>query len=200
MAPMPSNESRLDPVTRGILLRIAADSIHTGMREGHVVQPRLEGLPDPLRQPAACFVTLHHHDQLRGCIGSLEPRTPLAQNVADNAFNAAFRDPRFPELTAPELVGLELEISVLGTPQAMHFSSEADLLAQLRPGQDGLILEAGGRRGTFLPSVWESLPDPEDFLRHLKQKAGLPTDFWSNEMRVMRYGTEPFGARFVDVE
>ena len=185
---------------RGLLLRIAAASIHTGLREGHAAQPHLEDLPESLRQPAACFVTLHQHDQLRGCIGSLEAREPLAQCVADNAFNAACRDPRFPELTAPELAGLELGISVLSTPQTVHFSSAADLLAQLRPGQDGLILEAGGRRSTFLPSVWESLPDPEDFLRHLKQKAGLPTDFWSDEVRVMRYGTESFGARFVDVE
>jgi hypothetical protein len=197
---MSSSEAQLDPAARGMLLRIAADSIRTGLREGHASEPRLEDLPEPLRLPAACFVTLHRHDQLRGCIGSLEARAPLAQNVADNAFNAAFRDPRFPELTAPELADLELDISVLGTPCALQFSSEADLVTQLRPREDGLILEAGGRRGTFLPSVWESLPGPGDFLRHLKQKAGLPMDFWSDEVRVMRYGTESFSARFVDVE
>lgn len=197
---MSSNEGSLSPNERGMLLHIAADSIHTGLREGHASSPDLETLPDALQQKAACFVTLHHREQLRGCIGSLEPREPLAENAAENAFNAAFRDPRFPELTAVELADLELDISVLGAPQAMSFRDEADLVAQLQPGRDGLILEVGGRRGTFLPSVWDSLPDAEGFLRQLKQKAGLPADFWSADIRVMRYGTESFGARFVDVE
>ncbi|HSJ47350.1 MAG TPA: AmmeMemoRadiSam system protein A [Gammaproteobacteria bacterium] len=190
----------MSSIERGMLLHIATDSIHTGLREGHASSPDLETLPDALQQKAACFVTLHHREQLRGCIGSLEPREPLAQNVAENAFNAAFRDPRFPELTAVELADLELDISVLGAPQAVSFHDEADLVAQLQPGRDGLILEVGGRRGTFLPSVWGSLPDAEEFLRQLKQKAGLPADFWSADIRVMRYGTESFGARFVDVE
>lgn len=197
---MPSNDARLGPNERGMLLHIAADSIHTGLREGHATAPRLETLPEVLCQPAASFVTLHHRDRLRGCIGSLEAREPLAQSVADNAFNAGFRDPRFPELTAVELADLELDISVLGTPEDLVFSDEAELIAQLQPGRDGLILEAGGRRGTFLPSVWDSLPEPGDFLRQLKQKAGLPPDFWSGEIRVQRYDTESFGARFVDVE
>jgi hypothetical protein len=197
---MSSSEARLDPAARGILLRIAVDAIRIGLREGHAAEPQLDDLPDALRRPAASFVTLRYHGQLRGCIGSLVVRAPLAQNVADNAFNAAFRDPRFPELTAPELANLGLEISVLGTPQPMAFSSEEDLLAQLRPGQDGLILEAGGRRGTFLPSVWEQLPRPADFLCQLKQKAGLSMAFWSDDLRVLRYATESFWAGFVDVE
>ncbi|HEY9149626.1 MAG TPA: AmmeMemoRadiSam system protein A [Gammaproteobacteria bacterium] len=197
---MSSNEGELGPKERGMLLHIAADSIHTGLREGHALSPDLETLPEALQQKAACFVTLHHRERLRGCIGSLEPRESLAQNVADNAFNAAFRDPRFPELTAVELADLELDISVLGAPHVMSFRDEEDLVAQLQPGRDGLILEVSGRRGTFLPSVWDSLPDAGEFLRQLKQKAGLPAEFWSADIRVMRYVTESFGARFVDVE
>lgn len=197
---MSSSEARLGPAERDLLLHIAADSIRTGLREGHASAPHLETLPATLLQPAACFVTLHHQGRLRGCIGNLETRQPLVQNVADNAFNAAFRDPRFPELTAAELAELALQISVLGTPHPIHFRDEADLLTQLRPGVDGLILEVGGRRGTLLPSVWESLPEPGDFVRQLKQKVGLPADFWSPDIHIQRYGSESFAARFVDVE
>jgi len=117
------------------------------------------------------------------------------QDVAHNAYAAAFSDPRFPPLAALELEleGLDLHISILSPPEPMQFVSEGDLLNQLRPGEDGLILRAGVRRGTFLPSVWESLPQPQAFLQHLKMKAGLAPDFWSDEVRVERYTTEAFG-------
>ena len=112
--------------------------------------------------------------------------------MAHNAFSAAFQDPRFPPLDDSETADLTLDISVLGTPEAMTFSSEQDLLRQLRPGVDGLIMEERGQRGTFLPSVWESLPQPVDFLRQLKRKAGLPESYWSDTLRVWRYTTETF--------
>ncbi len=114
-------------------------------------------------------------------------------DVVENAFASAFKDPRFPPLAAAEFDDLEIHISVLSPATPMMFSSEADLLRQLRPGVDGLILEDGPHRGTFLPSVWESLPQPLEFLRNLKMKAGLPADHWSDRVRVYRYQTESFG-------
>lgn len=138
----------------------------------------------------ATFVTLEIGGQLRGCIGMLEAHRPLANDVAENAFSAAFRDPRFPPLSDVEFDDLEISISVLSPPEEMSFSSEKDLLDQIRPGIDGLILEEGFRKGTFLPSVWEQLSEKEAFLEHLKQKAGLPPGYWSDTLRVFRYTAE----------
>ncbi len=172
---------------------IAWQSVRHGLAHGRPLQVDATTFDKALSDPGASFVTLQRHGQLRGCIGSLEARQPLVVDVAQNAFSAAFRDPRFPPLDQRELEDLNLEISVLGTPEIMVFSSEQDLLRQLRPGIDGLILEDKGRRGTFLPSVWESLPERGDFLRQLKRKAGLPEDYWSDSLRVWRYTTEKFG-------
>jgi len=112
------------------------------------------------------------------------------EDVAENAFAAAFRDPRFPAISSSELADLDLHISILSPAEAMHFDSEQSLLAQLKPGLDGLILQDGYHRGTFLPSVWEQLPDAAEFLRNLKQKAGLPSDYWSDHLKISRYSTE----------
>lgn len=144
------------------------------------------GHPD-LAAPAATFVTLTQDGQLRGCIGSLEAHRPLERDVRANAVAAALRDPRFPPLTAAELPRTRVEVSLLTAPQAMAVASEADALRQLRPGVDGIILSSGMHRATFLPQVWEQLPDPRTFLAHLKQKAGLPPDWWSDEARLQRY-------------
>lgn len=175
------------------LLKLAEASIRYGLVHRRPLPILLENYPESLRQPAACFVTLTSHGALRGCIGSLEARQPLVEDVAYNAFAAAFRDPRFPPLTNCELHKLELHISVLNSPQPMCFTSEDDLLTQLKPGVDGLVIEDQGCRGTFLPSVWESLPKPTDFLCHLKMKAGLPADYWSQTIQVSCYQTESFG-------
>jgi len=183
----------LSDTHRKQLIDIAWQSLRHGLAVGRPLSVDENAFDDTLAAPGASFVTLHRHGQLRGCIGSLEAYRPLVTDVAENAFSAAFRDPRFPPLGENELEGLTLEISVLGHPEAMEFSSEQDLLRQLRPGVDGLILEDCGRRGTFLPSVWESLPRPADFLRHLKLKAGLPEHYWSDTLRVWRYTTESFG-------
>lgn len=144
------------------------------------------GHPD-LASPGATFVTLTQDGQLRGCIGSLEAHRPLERDVRANAVAAALRDPRFPPLTAAELARTRVEVSLLTAPQAMPVASEADALRQLRPGIDGVILSAGMRRATFLPQVWEQLPDPRTFLANLKQKAGLPADWWSEEASLQRY-------------
>jgi uncharacterized protein len=188
---MPSAE----PLTlsRAALLDLARRSIAHGLDRGTPLRVDPGDYSEPLQAHRASFVTLHLHGALRGCIGHLEAVQPLVRDVAENAFAAAFRDPRFPPLSRQELTGLAVHISVLTPPQPMTFGSEADLLSQIRPGIDGLILAEGPARGTFLPSVWESLPEPRDFLNHLKRKAGLPADHWSDRVRVQRYTTEPFG-------
>jgi AmmeMemoRadiSam system protein B/AmmeMemoRadiSam system protein A len=140
-----------------------------------------------LALPGATFVTLTQNGQLRGCIGSLEAHRPLDQDVRANAVAAAFRDPRFSPLTLAELPHTRVEVSLLSMPQPMSFSSEADALRQLRPNVDGVIFIAGTHRSTFLPQVWEQLPDPRLFMAHLKQKAGLPADWWSAEVQLQRY-------------
>ena len=180
----------LNPSERTVLNNIALASIREGVQSGRAAKVDLHDLPDCLQQPGAAFVTLNRQGQLRGCIGSLEAHRPLAQDVAENAFAAAFRDPRFAPLDASELADLDVHISVLGKPEPMQFASEQELISQLRPQVDGLILQEGGYRGTFLPAVWESLPEPQEFLRQLKRKAGLPADYWSDTLRVSRYGTQ----------
>lgn len=189
MAPMPFPEEQ-----REILLDTAWQSIRHGLPHGTALKVRPEQFAPPLCDPGASFVTLHSGGQLRGCIGSLEAFRPLVSDVAENACAAAFRDPRFVAVTQGELADLTLHISVLSAPQALTFASEQDLLQQIRPGIDGLILEENSRRGTFLPTVWESLPDPRQFLQNLKLKAGLPPHYWSDTIRVWRYTTECFGA------
>ena len=140
-----------------------------------------------LRQAGATFVTLMKDGQLRGCIGSLEASRPLGADVAENAIAAAFRDPRFPPMTPDEWPRVRIEVSLLSAPKPMRFADEADLLAQLRPGEDGVILEADGRRATFLPQVWESIPDKRAFLLELARKAGLPADVRLARCRISRY-------------
>jgi len=120
----------------------------------------------------------------------LEACRPLVEDVAENAVAAAFHDPRFPPLSRDEFDDLKISISVLSPPEEMSFSSEADLLSQIRPGIDGLILQEGFQKGTFLPSVWEELPETEMFFEHLKLKAGLPAGYWSDTLRVFRYTAE----------
>lgn len=142
---------------------------------------------DWLRAPGATFVTLTQHGALRGCIGSLQAHRPLHEDVQANALAAAFRDPRFAPLQAEELDITRIEVSLLSPAQPIAFTSEADALTQLQPGEDGLIFEAGRYRSTFLPQVWEQLPTAELFLSQLKRKAGLPADFWSAEVRLSRY-------------
>ncbi len=147
---------------------------------------------DWLDAHGATFVTLTKEGRLRGCIGSLEAHRPLREDVEENARAAAFRDPRFPPLLRGELNEVKMEVSVLTPATPMTFSDEAEALRQLRPEVDGVILEYGWHRSTFLPQVWEQLPEPHQFLSHLKQKAGLSGDFWSKDLRLSRYTVEKF--------
>ncbi|MFQ5487610.1 MAG: AmmeMemoRadiSam system protein A [Gammaproteobacteria bacterium] len=192
--PPETESATLSRQQRETLLDIARRSIVHGLEWHSPLAVDPADYDARLRAPGASFVTLYLGNELRGCIGSLEARRPLVSDVASNACAAAFQDPRFLPLTAGELPALHIHISVLSEATPLHFSSEEDLLRQLRPGVDGLILEeAEIHRGTFLPSVWSSLPDPRRFLQQLKLKAGLPADYWSDTLRVLRYTTESFG-------
>lgn len=146
------------------------------------------------RTPAATFVTLELGGALRGCIGTLQAWQPLAQDVADQAFAAAFRDPRFTALRPAELPGLTMHLSVLNPPQPVQAPTEQALIEQLEPGAHGVVLRHGAHRGTFLPSVWESLPEPRAFLRALKRKAGLPLDGWPPGIEVSLYRVQEWHA------
>lgn len=175
------------------LLAIAQQSIENGLQQGRASVVNVHAYDPLLQQHAASFVTLQKSGQLRGCIGTLEARQPLVKDVAQNAYAAAFRDPRFAPLDETEFALIDIHISVLSKSEKMHILSEQDLLSQLTPGKDGLILESGNHRGTFLPSVWEQLPEPKDFLKHLKIKAGMNADDWPDDIQVSRYFTEAFG-------
>jgi len=156
------------------------------------------GLPDPpaarLTAPGAAFVTLRtRQGDLRGCIGSLEARRPLVEDVRENAIAAALRDPRFPPLKAAELDDLVVEVSVLTAPEPLDFDGPDDLLHKLRPNIDGVLIERGRNRATFLPQVWEQLPAPEEFLSNLCYKAGLPSNAWCwPDLEILIYQVEKF--------
>jgi len=145
-----------------------------------------------LDSPGAAFVTLTQDDRLRGCIGSLVAHRALRDDVIANARAAAFDDPRFMPLQADELAHTRIEVSVLSVPAPMSFSSRADALAKLRPGIDGVILSAARRRATFLPQVWDELPEPASFIAHLFRKAGLPPDYWGADVTIDRYTVTAF--------
>ena len=195
MAPTSSTEqpALLAPAQRATLIDVARRSIEHGLATGRPLPVTPSEYHRDLKAVRASFVTLQIHGQLRGCIGHLEAVQPVVVDVAENAFAAAFRDPRFKPLTAQEWPEVEVHLSLLTAPERMHFDDEADLIRQMRPREDGLILQDGPNRGTFLPSVWDSLPDPVDFLIHLKHKAGLAANHWSERLEVYRYQTESFG-------
>lgn len=176
-----------------ILLRLAREAIQEALGDAPVSPLALETLPPRLQAKGAAFVTLTLDGQLRGCIGSLHAHRPLAEDVQRHAVDAAFDDPRFPPLTDLEFPHLRIEISVLSEPQPLHYTDPQDLLRKLRPGIDGVVLERGWNRATFLPQVWEQLPDPATFLGHLCQKAGLPTNAWQwPDVRISVYQVEKF--------
>ncbi len=169
------------------LLDLARASIDHGLTTGAPLPPPPGNETDPLRQPGACFVTLTRNGALRGCIGSPVAWRNLGADVVDNAFKSAFRDPRFQPLSPDELADLDISITVLTAPQPMRFIDEDDLIRQLRPGKDGLIIEDQGRQALFIPSVWEQLPDPRQFLAQLKHKAGLGAQHWSPTFTARRF-------------
>lgn len=190
--------ARLPEAQHRFLIDIAQRSIRRGIRKGEPIEVRIgREAPAALAAHRATFVTLEQDGQLRGCIGSVIAHQPLASDVAVNAFKAAFSDPRFPKLTEAELTRCTLSISILSTPRPIAFRDEAGLVAALQPDRDGVILQDQGKRGLFLPHVWSSLPEPAQFVRHLKAKAGLPRDHWSPGLRAWRFGVEKFDGDLV---
>ena len=178
-----------------VLLTIARSAI-----AAELALPTLAGATHAaLAHPGATFVTLKRARELRGCLGSIRPVRPLGVDVRANAVAAAFGDPRFPPLAAFEFEKVEVEVSLLTADEPIDVVDEDDLLARLRPGLDGLILQFGQRRATFLPQVWDALPDPREFLAALKRKAGLPEEFWSPQMNVSRYGVTKWLEREFDL-
>lgn len=174
-----------------ILVNLACDAIERSLFSNDA-----QSFDAPwLRQAGATFVTLMKNGALRGCIGSLRAARALADDVAENALGAAFRDPRFPALTAAEWPQCSVEVSLLSTPKPVRFAEESDLLAGIQAGMDGLILEADGKRATFLPQVWESIPDKRAFLNELLRKAGLPADTRLTRCKISRYRVVKFNGR-----
>lgn len=174
------------------LMRLAFDSVEYGVRFNKAPVINITDYSKGLRELRATFVTLKHQKSLVGCIGTLQAIRPLAEDVSHNAFAAGFEDPRFPGVTRSQLSGLDIHISILSPSERMVVKSEEDLLKQIRVGIDGLILQEGFKRATFLPAVWEMLPEPVLFLAHLKRKAGLPDNYWSDDMEFSRYTCESF--------
>lgn len=154
---------------------------------GSIPDAILQQAANLFNEPGASFVTLRKQGELRGCIGNIQATRPLYKDVQHNAVAAAMHDSRFSPLTAAELTQISIEVSVLSPLQPLQFASESDVLSQLRPYEDGIVLEYGCFRSTFLPKVWESLPSPQDFLAALKQKAGLSADFWMEGIQLWRY-------------
>jgi AmmeMemoRadiSam system protein A len=174
------------------LLRLARGSIEHGLAHREPLPLNCEELPRVLTEPAATFTTLHFEGKLRGCCGTLEAVRPLAEDVVYSAFRAAFRDVRFEPVGQHEVDAIGLEVAVLSPLESIPCSDEADLLSRLTPGADGLVIVADGRRATFLPKVWETLPDPRQFLAALKAKCGLAEDYWSERLEFQRYRTASY--------
>lgn len=166
-----------------VLLPIARTSIETALGKAS----RADEQHGWLQEPGATFVTLTQNGELRGCIGTLEARRTLLQDIKANAQAAAFQDPRFAPLAARELEFTEVEVSLLSAMQPLQFASEDDVLEELQPGIQGVVFEYGRYRSTFLPQVWEQLPQVGEFMAHLKYKAGLSPDFWADEVRISTY-------------
>ena len=171
-----------------VLLRLARAAVEERLGPpGTPVPPGDAAVQQRLSEPGATFVTLTQDRRLRGCIGSLMAHRALADDVRANAVSAAMRDPRFHPMTASEWPGTDVEVSLLSTPEPIPVASRDEALTGLRPGADGVILTGAGRRGTFLPQVWDQLPTPDEFLSHLVRKAGLPDGWWGDDVRLERY-------------
>lgn len=178
----------------GTLIGLAEAAIDHGLAHGRAPAIDVRAQPEALQEHRSAFVTLFDaRGELRGCMGSVTPLRPLALEVSANAYAAAFRDPRFWPLLPHERAGLGCKLSVLTLPEPVMFADEAELVAGLRPGIDGVIIAGESCRGTFLPAVWEHLPSPVDFWRELKLKAGLEADEWPPDVSVYRYEAVTLG-------
>jgi AmmeMemoRadiSam system protein A len=186
-----------DPLTaadREAMLTLARDTIGHALATGARRLPDPDDLPTRLRQPGATFVTLRRDGMLLGCIGALEPYQAVGVDVAEHALAAAFDDPRVPPIEAEDFVAMTIEVSVLGALQELAVHDHQQLTESLRVGKDGLLVVAPGHRATFLPSVWESVSDVDEFLAMLWRKAGLWPREWPKGIRVFHYEVDEFAA------
>ena len=189
--PVPETESPGISDRGKVLLSVARSAISSTLGRKTEADESAEWL----KEEGAVFVTLTRNGRLRGCIGSLEPHRQLLADIKANAEAAATRDRRFPPVTLQELPELQVEVSLLSPKQPIAFTSEMEALQQLQAGLDGIILECDQHRATFLPQVWEKIPDPRAFMAQLKIKAGLPADFWSDSIRLYRYRVEKWAEK-----
>ena len=191
-----SGAARIPEKFRGLLIDIAQLSIRHGIKTGNCPNIDISAFPHSLRTMRRTFVSVHTNGALRGCIGSLSATNHLVVDVVQNAYHAALKDRRFKALTEEDLAATDISVSILSTPRPMRFNDEAHLVAQIQPDTDGLILQDGQKHGIFLPVMWEQIASPQDFVRNLKNKAGLPLDHWSNTLQAWLYTTESFGGKF----
>ena len=183
----------LTPEEKHILLKLAREAVGEAVCRRRLLPYDLDTLPERLREPGAVFVTLTEFGELRGCIGTLEAYQSLAEDVREHAAAAAVEDFRFPPVRQEEIEDLEIEISRLTEPWPLDYDNPLDLIHKLRPGIDGVVLKDDFRRATFLPQVWEKLPNPEEFLDHLCLKMGAPKSTWRvKKLRVFTYQVEEF--------
>lgn len=182
----PTAGSLEEPEADG-LFAIVESSIRSGLLGGDAPFVDLDALPDALRRHQAVFVTLKVAGQLNGCIGTLDAKEPLAAAAARAAYDAAFADPRLPPLSHGDWPELCIGLSLLSELEPIPAGSSRELLAALRPEVDGLLLATGWRRATFLPTMWEQLPEPPEFLRHLLAKGGIPERPWPVDLQGWRY-------------
>lgn len=183
----PTSSAALTDQDVETLLDVAESSVAAGLLRGHALVPDLGRLRPSLTRHGASFVTLERSGALLGCIGSLQPRRPLVTDVSSNAYAAGFVDPRLPAVTIADYLEMDVEISILGPAQPIDAASVAELAAALVPGADGVVVEAPGHRATFLPAVWQSLPEPTVFLAQLWRKAWLAPGAWPAAISVSRY-------------
>ena len=173
-----------------LLKTLAWQSIAHGIKTGKPLCINISNYSTDLIKPCAAFVLLSYKNQPRGCIGNLEAIRPLVEDVCENAFAAAFCDKHYPDITEIELAELEIHIDLLSPLEPLSFSTEIELIEQLRPNIDGLVIQDGSHHASFLPSNWDSLPSPRLFMQHLKQKAGLPATYWSKTVKAKRFTTQ----------
>lgn len=186
-------EDGLNADEKQTLLRLAREALQQGVAGQTMPVLNLQNLPPALRATGASFITLTIAGELRGCIGALEPYQPLAEDVREHAVAAALEDPRFPPVSREEVGRIKIEISRLTLPQDLEYTDAEDLLGKLHPHADGVILRDGMRRATFLPQVWEKIPDKEQFLDNLCYKMGAAPDTWRRRhLEVLTYQVEEF--------
>lgn len=184
---------KLNQAEQDILLKIAREALETSVQAKRLPTIDLSALPKALQQDGASFVTLSISGTLRGCIGALEAYQPLARDVQEHAVAAALQDYRFPNVRPAELKNIEIEVSVLSPRTPLDYNGPDDLINKLRPGVDGVVLQDGPRKATFLPQVWDQLPNPEQFLSQLSLKMGAPADIWRKKpLKVYTYQVQEF--------